>query len=815
MRFGIKHLIESLSSNITLENVDFYNIHTCSYTIKISGIIDNNFFIYQEGVVELLNNGFEAIGTIDLNPFMQIQTLENVIIEDVSFSYNLVNADNGNLIFIADVYRLKLNRLELVSNYVDNYLVNVYQNVDMPKGNDGWYYFYDNIQIINCIFKRNYMKKVLSLNYLQNCQNINIEFNNFEENIAQDSILELSFINDYPNECSSQQEWDDLTIPAIHTNINSNSFTKNYALYNVAKITSFGNVNLISNTLSENGSTLDPNSITGSDISQAQNSYLKLGLPSFQQNLCQTLLITNELSSLTIQSLEFEYNLCPLLSISSITTSLSINTISISHNSLSSDDWFFYLNSKFCNMQQLAFSDNTYSITPKGLIFIQGVLEAQSCTLDSIYISQSPNSIKTKKIANLAINDLTVIESNSDLYSGVYFFVSSNSVLSISQSTFESNTKGILHLVSESAGLSLLLSIDSVTLSELTTQLAIYIDPTLEINEKSSINSIYMLNSQAKFLTLSSIKGKLLLNDCFFNENTLDSDNLIEVSGNNILIIQNTIFEKTTADSVIYGHNSDGDTFLSIKDSKFIKNIGSSVKISSATAEIINSDFLYNQAGYGPVVYITEGSELAIIQCTLVSNTALINGVIYITLSSYLKAEDTTFMTNYAYLKGGGIYADQKSIIDVKNSVFIENTAYQGSCIFAQNLNPESIIDFCLFVNNSAEFTGCVSLHESELTITNSAFDNNNADHYPALEAIYFTDLKLINSSFKNHLGEGAHLGIEGKSSIKASYSIFKSSASIICCSIFKVLNSYFSCAFCRISDSFSYSSSAISCEKS
>ncbi|OMJ89203.1 hypothetical protein SteCoe_8680 [Stentor coeruleus] len=798
MRFGYKNLIKSASQNVTFLNVDFYNIYTKDETLFIEGDY-TSIFNYQGGSVEFLNNGFEPIGTAELNSFIKLRAIESIIMSDIEFINNLVNGKNRDLISIDTVFKLNITGILFKDNYADYGLINILQDYSTE---------YEDalILISGCTFERNFMSYVINIFYKFGCQNINIENNDFTENIASNDIVYLKYTNDYATRCSLSK-WS--------TNFENNNFTSNYAKYKIIEISKLGNVTLTNNIIEKNGEFINPNLTIKLDIIKVTDAYLKLGLPFIENSLCKELVYLDEITGLEISNMHIQYNLCPLIKIFKNTNFLTFEKNYFLHNFQSSDEWFVYLVSDFCSIKNLTFINNTYSGVLKGLLYIEGTSDNQQCSLDNFYIEKSIDFINFQHIQQLEISSMTVTDKIDCNPSTILFTISSDSTFILTDSTFEKGKSRLLSFSAENNGKSLLLNIESVTISQYSTELLIYIDPSLQIDKNSFIDSLSVIDSSSKLLSISSTQGKLLLENCIFTNNNIPSDNLIEVSGNNELAIKNSTFEKNSANIIIYIFSSKNNTFLSIQNTNFTQNYGSVVKILYATAEFINTYFYNNTAEYGTVAYLTSESKAVFNNCKLEKNTASKNGVISVMSTSAIEVLYTNFIENTANGKGGVLFIDQSSIIDAKSSQFIKNKAFQGSCIFAQHSQDESKIDNCTFSQNSAGYTGCLSTLESNFTLSNSLFTSNIADNYPAIEILYYSTITLLSCTFSNHSGVGAHIGIENESILNIKNSKFLSSSSSLCCSVFKVINSYFTCDFCTVSDSKSYRSSAIYCEKS
>lgn len=798
MRYGYKNLIKSISLNITLVNVNFYNVHTVGESLSIEGN-SISLFTYDGGYVELFHNGYEITADNDLSSFISLNSMKNIIIKNVNFSGNLVNTEDKSFLFIKNANKVNFTGLVFKDNYASNYLIEIYQ--DFTKFEDDFY-----ISISESTFGKNFINRAIYIHYISACQNIQILNNTFINNTANE-IIYMYYDKDYSQRCLSSLKWS--------TKFQENYFISNYAKFNLVKIKKLGNVELSNNIIENNGEYINPNETIALDISQSFDAYLKQGFPSFEADLCKSLLDLESVAGLNITNMLIEYNICPLVSITKNTNFLNFEKNNFLHNSQQGNEWFVLINSEFCNAKDFIFINNTYSSIFKSLIYIEGSSKNPSCSLENIYIEKSIETISAKDITKLVISSLTVVESIESVHSIISFTVSKNSTFLLSNSNFEKTKSNFVSFKSEGNGNYLCISIDSVNISMHESETLIYMDSLLLIDKMSSISYLNILNSTTKLFSFSSLQGKLLLDNCVFTNISIQFENFIEVSGNNELVIKNSLFKKNLMKSIINISSNKNNTFLRVEDSNFIQNQGIVIYMLYSTAEIIRTNFYDNIDDYGSVAYLTSESKAIFKYCEIKENTALKNGVILLLTISSLEVYNTEFTKNIAYEKGGAIFIDQSSVISLKNSQFIENKAFRGSCIFAQHSLSESKITNCTFSYNSANYSGSLSLLESNFTLTDCTFNDNTADHYPAVEILYYSYAKIISCNFANHIGVGANIGVEDESSVYITFSNFLSSSSPLCCSVFKVINSFLYCDYCNIADSVTDGYSAIYCEKS
>ncbi|OMJ89221.1 hypothetical protein SteCoe_8700 [Stentor coeruleus] len=802
MRLGFRNLIKSISSNVTIQNSDFYNIYASQETIFIEGN-GGYYFYYENGTVSLINNGYEPTGDYILSAFLYLNSLESVIISNVSFKNNLVNFNSLNFINIVSVCNIYLYSLEFKGNYVKKNLIDftmcLSSSVEL------------NLNIFNCVFENNYVNNIINGETPSFCHKIDIESNNFTDNIASLTIIKIINKQDISFTCKDYFEW--------HFNLKNINFTSNNAIANIIDLVAMKNISFTNNIFENNYEIRDTKNLNVLDFTQSGIIYMKKGLPQLGCNYCKHLINFESIDNPEISHSVFKYNKCPLINLAKASGFTTIDHVYFSHNSLINFDnsivRFLELTLESANITNIDFINNTYADEFMGLMSVNGLSNHITLYLDSIYIKQSNISINIQSIENLYIMNLQVLESlPTDL--GIIMTISSNSYFHLSNSKFESGKSNLFSFKSENNKNSLNLQIDSVTISQYEADNFISIDSFInlfgDINEISNVN---VNDSKIKFLTLSSSQNKLNINGCNFNNINIENENFIEVIGSGNVTIKNCLFKSIIANSIVYAYSSNNSTLVDIQKSNFIQNNASTIKISFSTVNIKNCFFYDSIAEYGSVAYLTEMSKICFENCLIKNNTALMNGVIFLTAFSILETLDTNFTENIANLKGGAIFLDQNSKIDIKSSRFYKNKAFRGSCIYAQHSQDDSIISDSDFFDNLAESAGCLSLLESNLIIANSNFHDNKANYYPALEIFYFSNATIISCVFSNHKGVGAHIGVEEESFVSIKDTQFLSSSSEFCCSVFKVMNSIFLCDNCKIKDSISYSYGALYFEKS
>lgn len=153
----------------------------------------------------------------------------------------------------------------------------------------------------------------------------------------------------------------------------------------------------------------------------------------------------------------------------------------------------------------------------------------------------------------------------------------------------------------------------------------------------------------------------------------------------------------------------------------------------------------YNRGGYfGGAINST--SPVNINNCTFIKNTGKYGGAIYID-NAKLDISNSKFIENYAYNYGGAIAGENNAEITIKNTSFdgcySQNDA--GGAIYLKNSNLNG--DFMNITNCHALFGGAITSLNSTVKLTNSCFESNHAEYDGASVYYMYGDLSLANQN--------------------------------------------------------------------
>ncbi|AWX32591.1 DUF3344 domain-containing protein [Methanosphaera sp. BMS] len=293
----------------------------------------------------------------------------------------------------------------------------------------------------------------------------------------------------------------------------------------------------------------------------------------------------------------------------------------------------------------------------------------------------------------------------------------------------------------------------------------------------SFMNSIFTNNNASK-------GGALYNNKVIFN---IDSDNLFENNSADwagsiynyqatLIINKNNTFKSSSAKNyagVVY--NDRGNVTIK-QNNTFLNNNGFSFGgvISSNLGNILienDNQFINNTATYGGVINST-GNITINENNTFDANKANYAGAsVYTNRGNLIVNPENVFINNNANSYGGSIYL-WNAKANVSGSIFKNNLAQDGGCIYINTNCTDLIFNNLEFENNSAT-TGGVFNTKVLTTITNSKFNSNTAT---TGASIYAQDYLIVGScNFTDgNADEGGAIYATGDSTTQITRSNFK-----------------------------------------
>ena len=173
-----------------------------------------------------------------------------------------------------------------------------------------------------------------------------------------------------------------------------------------------------------------------------------------------------------------------------------------------------------------------------------------------------------------------------------------------------------------------------------------------------------------------------------------------------------------------------------------ISHISNSGILNAENTVFINSS--KSSEDFGGAIYST--AQVNINNCTFINNTGEYGGAIYIE-NAKLDIRNSKFIENQAYNYGGAISGENNAEIIIKNTsfngCFSQNDA--GGAIY---LKSSSLIGDCLNITSChALFGGAITSLKSTLKLTNSYFESNNAEYAGASLYYMYGTLSLENGN--------------------------------------------------------------------
>ena len=261
----------------------------------------------------------------------------------------------------------------------------------------------------------------------------------------------------------------------------------------------------------------------------------------------------------------------------------------------------------------------------------------------------------------------------------------------------------------------------------------------------------------------------------------------IGCGGNKFLSIKNFSIESST----LQGQNNSStalditETNLTITNSSFVSNrVGRCLSIFDMK---VGSNRYFRVGG---VIFVND-SNISIIECTFLNNSAEVGGTIYSYSGhrvNYISISTSTFINNEATSSGnyiescdgkedfakersaGGALAVFNTTMIIDNSSFINNTseAGEGGALCIEQKSVTSIFKSELYGNSAKTYGGTFFIRQSNVTINGSNFHNNHANHGGVVCLIEESIIRTINSTYEWNFAKlsGGVLSIDQESTL-------------------------------------------------
>ena len=764
-------IIYITGGSVTLTKVNFTNIYTAKPVISATS---GNSFTYQGGIVELINNGYEIFTVNSLYGFMQLQSFTNVILTNTTFQYNILNNINGAssnpLIFLNGVDSINLENLVFTNTFIlASEIIFIDQtSLNLPINSPVIYQTITNIKIFKNKFFNNTSTSAIKISMSNFCQNINIDYNQFNKCLGSENLIQLMYTGslttgciygDYIKKTNGSNQL--VYIPPSRVNITNTIFINNY-YSTLLNINNLANIYLRNLTFENNGNALDPNTITIAQLKLYKDVYLSNNIQSY------SIEYTNLVTLSSIYSLEFSLNnftnnIGSLLSVISIYSLMTFNSSIFQYNTISSSADFITISTNASvDLNDLTFLNNTSIFSDNQMLSLTPANSPGNYTISNSYIYACLNGIKANSIATFSISNLTVNNSQAQVYSALYFIGPSSANLSISNSNFIENNSTIISLNSGLSGSNTILqATDLLFLRNTGNNRLITVDAKFIFSDISFINNTNFTNNSAGILLLQNLDGILYINNSYYGYNNYPQGTIAFIVGEAQVELNKCTIEYNTGTYIAYLSTNTNSSLLKTKNCILRYNQGTIIFTSTSNYKDFNSLFINNVAGPTSLIFISGMASAVLRNTSIISNTMSSNGAIVLSQESLGEIISSTFANNSVKNKGGAIFSDQNSLLIVTDSIFISNSAHQGSAIYIQHSSYLSIIQSSSFFQNSATSTGCISTLEANLLINSSILSNNTASYNSAIEILYYSEIIIENTTFSNHSGVAAHLAID------------------------------------------------------
>ena len=271
------------------------------------------------------------------------------------------------------------------------------------------------------------------------------------------------------------------------------------------------------------------------------------------------------------------------------------------------------------------------------------------------------------------------------------------------------------------------------------------------ILELNSLKHVVIQNCTIGKLTFRKVQNALIKNcNNVFDEGIPTSLKFYNTS----VKIKNITIEHDNISESFQGIWVDDYTSLHVEHSKFVNNTVKRgiIKILKSSPLIMSHcTILENHASeYPGVIHVSE--SFVHLKNMYFSGNMAINrgGVIFIENMSFLQIKNCTFKNNSVdktHGHGGAILSLNNSFLDLSYSIFNHNEAAQGGAIYQET--SKMVLNECSFFGNAE--TAIVGLFNSEISIMSSIFQNNLAKHSGGAVGIENSVLNVSQTTFENN----------------------------------------------------------------
>ena len=781
-RIGYKSIIYVEAGNFIMKNVSFSNVLAAEAVILTKNILNSfiNSIIYDGGLIELVNNGFEFYINSKLGSFMKLYYVLDLNFSNLEFKLNHYDG-TSNFIQITNIKDSIIQNCSFHHNTIKTNLIYVSQ-LDISLY--GTLAPFPKFIIKHSEFYKNFFTGLLYVAYDQRMQNFTIDGCSIRENIGGQAFYISTNLFDFSVKT-------DIIFEILLKNL---IYEKNLISYCI-KASNFPIIHLNYIEMTENGYEKDPNDYILNEIKTDPRVYSKLSYPWTANLIELTSLYIRKIDSLIMENISFKFNQGCLLFADLISQNFMSNIISDSNYAISKNLFYFYLiYSSYINQ---LFLTNTLNSNENFYLMAFGTyLNFNYFIFNNSRIVNCSRLMDLELRKKISFENLTIINSPNSLNSQIKIKFKDVSSFELLNSNFDKNLVPIFWLSSDSSLLEIDFQMkDSTFTDSKSTSSLFVIETSIRLSSSSQILRCNYYNITGNSLWISSVLGKLLMSDLEFIDHYGNSAT-VYILTSTIIYIRNSTFVNTSNEALDYFSLSP-KSYLITENCNFTYITTLVIKITSSVYIDYGSTFMYNSE---TILSANQYGNVTLVNSQIIENSRNNdNHLFYFIYYSNLTILNSTIKNNYLS-KSSVIFIEAGSMISIDITLFYNNTGYRGSILFIQHSNTyTSFINNSKISNNLALLTDTIFLLQGKLHIENSEFIENEAESSVAIHGTYESLLSIKNSKFIGHVGDTACVKIGDQSyAFIESCEIYDSSSEDYGV-MFKAADSYLSLKGCKI----------------
>ena len=251
---------------------------------------------------------------------------------------------------------------------------------------------------------------------------------------------------------------------------------------------------------------------------------------------------------------------------------------------------------------------------------------------------------------------------------------------------------------------------------------------TISGSTKGDINiegSVFTYNRASNGACIYNYQGNLRIVNSTFMYNNCNEGSIYNLYAP--CLIYNSTFMNNTAERGGGVYNNKGN--MKIYNSKFLYNhvnhLGGGIK-SFGDCEVHDSIIKSNTGYQGGGLFVSQ-NKMKVYDCIVEDNVAYEGGGFFADVKATLIIKNTRIINNSAQTDGGGINVYQ-GLLTLSDSILINNDAAKnGGGLFYSDYPYYSNIKNLIFINNSAKLGGGIYVGTTTVKITNASIESNTA----------------------------------------------------------------------------------------